>query len=389
MDPDLSRLDERLTADGFDGYLIDAAGDEANQRYLSGFTAPDPYVTLYDGEIHLLVSTLEYGRAKRTSPAATVERPADYDHGDLVDEYGQTEAERRVLARFLDAYDVDRVLTPERFPLARADGARERGFEVVADTDGVMERIRATKTVDEVEYVRKAQTANEAAMRRAEELLRETDIFGDELRHDGATLTSEDVKHVIEAELLEHHCALDETIVACGADAADPHDRGSGPLAPDEPIIIDIFPRSKETGYYADMTRTFVKGEPREDIIKWYDLTLDAQQAALDALAPGANGSDVHDAVCDVYEAAGHDTLRLDESAETGFIHSTGHGLGLGIHEWPRLSTDDVEIEPGMVLTVEPGLYDPDVGGVRIEDLVVVTDDDVMNLTDYDKELRL
>lgn len=389
MDPDLSHLDTRLTQDDFDGYLIHASGEESNQRYLSGFTAPDPYVTLYDGEIRLLVTNLEYGRAVRTSRAATVERPADYNHAELAEEHGRTEADHRVLSQFLEAHDAARVLTPERFPLGVADGIRKHGVEVAADTDGVVERIRATKTNEEIEYIREAQRANEAAMARAEHLLREAEVINGELQHDGDTLTSEDVKQAIEAELLRQGCALDETIVACGADAADPHDRGSGPLTSDASIIIDIFPRSKATGYFADMTRTFVKGEPSDELTRWYDLTLEAQKAALDAIGPGVNGRDVHAAVCDVYEAAGHATLRAEESAETGFIHSTGHGLGLDIHEWPRLSTVDVELEPGMVLTVEPGLYDPEVGGVRIEDLVVVTGDGVENLADYEKRLRL
>jgi len=258
---------------------------------------------------------------------------------------------------------------------------------VTADEDGVVEDARAIKTTAEVEAIREAQRANEASIAAAESLLREATAADGQLRHDGEPLTSERVKEEIEIALLREGCALDETIVACGSDAADPHDRGSGPLAPDEPIIVDVFPRSKETGYFADTTRTFVVGEPSETVREWYDLTLEAQEAALDAIGPGVNGRAVHDAVCDVYEDAGLPTLRADETAETGFIHSTGHGLGLEIHEYPRLSTTDVELRPGMVVTVEPGLYDPAVGGVRIEDLVVVTDDGMENLTDYEKRL--
>jgi Xaa-Pro aminopeptidase len=226
-------------------------------------------------------------------------------------------------------------------------------------------------------------------MARAEELLAAADVDDGTLVYENEPLTSERVKQEIEIELLRHGCALDETIVACGADAADPHDRGSGPLEADEAIIIDIFPRSKETGYYADMTRTFCVGEPSETIAEWYDLTLEAQEAALDAIEAGVTGSEVHDAVCDVYEEAGLPTLRADETTETGFIHTTGHGVGLDIHEFPRVSEQDNELEAGHVVTVEPGLYDPEVGGVRIEDIVVVTEDGHENLTDYEKSLRL
>jgi Xaa-Pro aminopeptidase len=227
-------------------------------------------------------------------------------------------------------------------------------------------------------------------MAAAEELLRLAAVADDgTLRYEGETLTSERVKREIEVTLLREGCALDETIVACGSDAADPHDRGSGPLTAQEPIIVDIFPRSKATKYHADMTRTFSVGDPGDTVREWFDLTHDALEAALDAVEPGATGEAVHDAVCDVYEGAGHPTLRSDPTTETGFIHSTGHGVGLDVHEQPRVSPGGEELEPGHVITVEPGLYDPDVGGVRIEDLVVVTEDGYENLTEYPVDLVL
>jgi len=389
MNPDLSALDAFLEEADLDGYLVEADSEDSDQRYLSGFTAPDPFVTLYTGEAHLLVSALEYGRAKRNARAETVERHSEYDHRKNLEEYGQTEGGHRTLAAFLDAHDVESVATPVDFPLGTADGLRELGVTVEADYDDTVESIRATKTDEEVEHIRAAQKANEAAMARAEELLAEASVEDGTLVFDGEALTSERVKQEIEIELLRHGCALDETIVACGADAADPHDRGSGPLSANEAIIIDIFPRSKETGYYADMTRTFCVGDPSAEIAEWYDLTLEAQEAALDAIEAGVTGSEVHGAVCDVYEDAGLPTLRSDETTETGFIHTTGHGVGLDIHEFPRVSEQDNELQAGHVVTVEPGLYDPAVGGVRIEDLVVVTEDGHENLTDYEKSLVL
>ncbi|PSP80382.1 peptidase M24 [Halobacteriales archaeon QS_4_69_225] len=389
MDPDLSALDAHLESVGADGYLVEADGDDSDQRYLSGFSAPDPFVTLYTGETHLLVSALEYGRAERTARADDVERHSAYDHREKIDEYGRTEGAHRTLAAFLAAHDAASVVTPDDFPLGTADGLRELDVEVRVDREDVLANVRATKTDEEVDHVREAQRANEAAMARAEELLAGADVDDGTLVRDGEPLTSEFVKQEIEIELLRHGCNLDEAIVACGADAADPHDRGSGPLSAGEPIIVDIFPTDRETGYFADTTRTFCVGEPSETVREWYDLTLEAQEAALDAIEAGVSGSDVHDAVCDVYEGAGLPTLRADATAETGFIHTTGHGVGLDIHEYPRLSTQANELEAGHVVTVEPGLYDPAVGGVRIEDLVVVTEDGHENLTDYGKRLRL
>lgn len=389
MEPDLSNLQEFLEDEAIDGYLVVADGTDADQRYLSGFSAPDSFVTLFTGTLSLLVSALEFGRAKRTARADEVRRLDEFDHRDLVEEFGPAEGGYRTIAAFLAANDVESVAVPTSFPLGTADGIRAQGIDVAADDEGVVESIRATKTDEEVDNIRNAQRANESAMERAEELLSRADVEDGRLVVDGQTLTSERIKEAIEIELIRNGCALDETIVACGSDAADPHDRGSGPLEAGQPIIVDIFPRSKETGYYADMTRTFCVGESTETIRKWYDLTLEAQEAALDVLGPGVSGSTVHDAVCDVYEAAGVSTLRADETAETGFIHTTGHGVGLEIHEYPRLSTEDNELEPGHVVTVEPGLYDPSVGGVRIEDLLAITETGYENLTDYPKSLTI
>ena len=390
MERDLSTLDDHLAELDVDGYLIEAASEAADQYYLSGFDAPDPFVTLYDGEVHLLFTRgLEYGRATREASAASVERGSAYDYEDNVESYGATEGWSRTLAAFLDAYGADSVATPPRFPLRTADGLREQGVAVQADEDGVVTRVRARKTDEEIEHIRAAQRANEAAMARAETLLREARVEDGILYRDEEPLTSEFVRQEIEVTLLRHGCALDETIVACGADAADPHERGSGPLAAGEPVVVDIFPRDKTTRYHADMTRTFCRGEPGDTVREWYELTAEAKQAALEAVEPGATGAVVHAAACEVYESAGLPTLREDPTAETGFIHSTGHGVGLEVHELPRVSESGGELEPGHVVTIEPGLYDPDVGGIRIEDLVVVTEDGHENLTDYEESLVL
>jgi Xaa-Pro aminopeptidase len=395
MSRDLTPLDDRLGGD-FDGYLIDADGTDSNQRYLSGFDAPDSFVTLYlpgadaDGGVHLLVSSLEYGRARTESRAGSVSRFVEYDYRDRVADHGALVGRARTIAAFLAEHDVGRVVVPADFPLGVGDALREADVGVVADDTDVLTGIRATKTDEEVDHVREAQRANEAAMAAAERLLREATVDADgRLQGEDGILTAERVKEEIEITLLRHGCALDETIVACGADAADPHDRGSGPLRAGEAIIVDIFPRSKTTKYHADMTRTFLKGDASAELRRRFDVTDAARRAALDALEPGVTGEDVHDVVCDVYEEAGYPTLRSDPETEVGFIHSTGHGVGLDVHERPRVSPDGEELKPGHVVTIEPGLYDPSVGGVRIEDLAVVTETGYENLTDYPVEFEL
>ena len=410
-EPDISGLADVLASEGADGYLIDAASDDSDQRYLSGFDAPDPFVSLFaENGVHLLVPALEYGRARTESRAATVSRLADFDYRTKRDEYDPEAARHRVVADFLAAHDVSSIAVPPRFPVGTADGLRDLGVSVRAEGDGAIAELRATKTAREIEAIRVAQRANERAMAAGEDLLAAATVADDGedtgeddgdsgggenddndedgvLYYDGEALTAERVKREIEVTLLEADHTLDETIVACGTDAADPHNRGSGPLRANEAIIVDIFPRGKASKYHADMTRTFCVGEPSPEVSRRYELTSEALNAGLDAISAGTTGEAVHDAVCDVYEEAGYATLRSDDRTETGFIHSTGHSVGLDVHELPQLASGGEELEAGNVITVEPGLYDPDIGGVRIEDLVVVTEDGYENLTDYPKRL--
>ena len=388
MDPDFTALDEALAEADADGYLVNADSDDSTQRYLSGFDAPDPFFTCYTPEATtLLVSGLEYGRATAEARADRVRRYAEFDRRELIAEHGERAGMAKLLTEFLAQQGVERVLVPERFPLGIADTLREEGVAVTADTDDAVGTIRATKTDWEIDAIAGSQSANETAMAAAKELLAAAEIDGDRLLYEGEPLTSERVKEEIEVTLLRNGYVLDEAIVACGADAADPHDRGSGPLAPHESIVIDVFPRDRSTGYHGDMTRTFVVGEPSEEVRRRYEATHEALTAALDAIEAGATGEDVHAAACEVYEEADYPTFRTDPTTEVGFIHSTGHGVGLDVHEAPSLSSRGGELEAGHVVTVEPGLYDPAVGGVRLEDLVVVTEDGYRNLTDYSLDL--
>lgn len=388
--PRYETLDSALSDAGLDGYLIDAAGDDSDQRYLSGFDAPDPYLTLYrPDELALLVSELEFGRAKADSDADVVRRFSEFDFTTLREEHGPHEARRRMLAEFVSDQGAESVAVPRRFPVDSADGLRERGVTVEPDQDDVVTKIRAIKTDDEISHIRAVQAANERAMAAAEDLIASTEPVDGNLVLNGEPLTAERVKTEIETVLLKEGCGLDETIVAGGEQGADPHDRGSGPLPANEPIVIDIFPRNKSTKFHGDMTRTVVHGTPSETVEDWFEVTREAFEAALEAIEPGVTGEAVHGAACEVYEKAGFPTLRSDPGAETGFIHNTGHGVGLDVHELPRLAPDGEELEPGHVVTVEPGLYDPAVGGMRLEDLVVVTENGYRNLTDYPMTLQL
>jgi Xaa-Pro aminopeptidase len=387
MDPDLDALDAGLGDLDADGYLIDEGSDFADQRYLSGFDA-ERFLTLYTpGETALLVPGLEYARAKQESRADTVRRFSDYDYTELREEEGRSAARRAIIDDFVSEFDVESVVVPRDFPLQTADGLRAGTTSVRVDEDDLVGRLRATKTDAEIEYIKKAQGANERAMARAEELLARATVEDGTLQYEDEPVTSERLKEEIEITLLRNGCSLDQTIVACGADGAEPHNRGSGPITVNEPIVVDIFPKDTATKYHADMTRTFLIGTADEAVREFHDLTLEAMEAAFEVLEGGVTGEEVHNAVCDVYEEAGYPTLRTDDGTQTGFIHSTGHGVGLDVHELPRIAEGGEELQPGHVVTIEPGLYDPDVGGVRVEDLVVVTEDGYENLTDYHRDL--
>lgn len=389
MARDLAPVFEHVDAVGADAYMIEAADESANQGYLSGFWAPDPFVTLaVAGEVHCLVKPLEFNRAKQESGADSVTNVVTYDFHDRLEDQERHTAWAGCIADFCADHGVSSVLVPGRFPTLLAEALEDAGMTVIPDATDVLDELRAVKTESELENIAESQAAAEAAMGAAEEALAAATIGSDDqLQYEGSVLTSERLKSIIERELLDNRCALEDTIVACGAAAADPHDRGNGPLHAHESIIIDIFPRHKEHRYFGDLTRTFVKGTPSPEIRQWYDLTYEAQTAALEAIEAGVTGESVHDAVCETYEAAGHSTLRSDPGTETGFIHSTGHGVGLAIHEQPSLAQSGGELERNHVVTVEPGLYDPAIGGVRIEDLVVVTETGLHNLTDYPKRL--
>lgn len=221
-------------------------------------------------------------------------------------------------------------------------------------------------------------------------------IAGAHAGHDGLLyerdrpVTAERLRAVVDASLLEDNCSADGTITAAGPDSAQPHNVGHGPIHAGRPIVVDIFPRHKERRYFADMTRTVCKGTPEHEITRMYHVTRDALDLALSLIRPGVTGKAVFEAVCRLYEEHGYATfLRDNQFPEEGFIHSLGHGVGLDVHEGPQLGLAENILRVDEVITVEPGLYKPGLGGVRIEDMVVVTADGCRNLTDFPKTLAL
>ena len=368
--------------------LIVAASETcADLYYATGFLAPDPFVYVkVDGRSLILASDLEIDRARRQARVDEVwplRRYEDRARDRGVGHPGMIEA----AAEALRELGVEGVVVPAAFPVAHADALRARGWAVAARPDPFFET-RARKTPEEVRHIAESQRRTEAALGEAIEAIRQADVRDGVLYREGEPLTSEAVKALLARRLLDLGCLARHSIVACGIDGCDPHHEGAGPLRAGESIILDVFPQSLATRYYADITRTVVKGRASDGLRRMYDAVLRGQERALGLIKGGADGTAIHAEVENVFADAGFTTGEV-EGRMQGFFHGTGHGLGLEIHEPPRIAKRGAILRPGHVVSVEPGLYYPEWGGVRIEDLVLVTDGGCENLTHFPKVLEV
>src|SRR5436190_14451110 len=298
--------------------------------------------------------------------------------------------EQELVLRGVRRLGVERASVPAGFPIGLADFLRENGVELTVDRDLFDSRRRA-KTETEVAGIRRAQKACEAALDAARDLLRRAAQNGGGLEVDGEPLTSERLKRVIEGVFSDHDVEGADMIVSHGPQTAVGHDGGSGQLAANEPIVFDLFPRDKETGCYADMTRTYVVGVPSDEVREWHRLVKEALDRSTAEVKPGKNGRELFELVCDIFQQAGYKTQLSKEPGEVledGFFHGLGHGVGLEVHEEPSLGRVGHDLIPGDVVTVEPGLYRAGFGGLRLEDLVLVTPDGYEVITDYPYELE-
>lgn len=351
-------------------YLFIAEGpDRANVRYLTGFDAVDPVVVIRraSGRTLMVVPQLEYGRACACAPKVEVRTPEQMGlrgaaRGDWVE----------WSLRALSAMRIRRVAVSAWTPAVLVERLREKGLHVRVDSTPPCPQ-RAVKRPDEIRKIAESQRACVAGMRLAERALRAATIGrGGTLKWKGAGLTAERLRGAIERVLLDHDVSAPDLIVAGGRSSADPHERGSGPLRAHEPIVIDIFGPHRKHGYCGDMTRTFCKGAAPADVRAMYRAVCRAQREAVRGIRPRVSGAVIHRRVQETLDQAGFVT-ELRNGRPVGFFHGTGHGIGLDVHESPSLSLRGKALRAGHVVTVEPGLYDPDVGGVRMEDVVCVT----------------
>lgn len=349
--------------------LVGGAADAADVRYATGFTAPDSFLFLDNGSQRiLLVSLLEYGRAVKTARACRVLLPKDLP-------ISKKEQQRVSGCAYGLLKQTGRraVGVSAMFPIAIVRGLEKKGIRVTVFKGDVYPQ-RSIKTAREIEHIAQAQTAAAGALQAAVQHLRACKIDrAGYVRYHGSKLTSEALRWVIESELLRHTCNPGDTIVASGPASANPHERGSGPIRASTPIILDVFPAHKSSGYFGDITRTVVKGRTPAPLRNMMQAVYAAQSVALKTMHAGVALSTPYRCAEQLFKKRGFVT-EFRGGVARGFIHSLGHGVGLEVHEAPSLSgRAEGRLRAGHVVTVEPGLYYPEIGGVRFEDTVAIT----------------
>ena len=366
------------------GKLLYAAGEHcADLRYLSGLATPDAYLWFADqhGRQGVIVSALEYGRAlKECHPGIEVIALSDLKSRFALSRKPKTTPEWQVLA-LSRGLGIREWQVPAYFPFGLAQALQRRGLKLrllAPFCPG-----RAVKTPAEIELVRGGVRLAEAGLARAEQILRQSTISPDGYVHwQGEPLLAETLRGEIEAEISRRGGIAQGTITAPGVQGADPHQSGQGPIPAHQPLVIDIFPRCQRSGYHGDLTRTLVKGQASEVVWRAFTAVAEAQKKALAALEHCRCPRTVHQLVVDYFAAQGYVTEYGQGRIPRGFFHSTGHGLGLEVHEAPGLNSRETQpLLPGHVVTVEPGLYYPEWGGVRLEDVVALRSDGCDNLT--------
>jgi len=359
--------------------IIADSEKSANLYYATRFLAPDPFIFLQmnpadggaGGHRIMVMSDLELDRAKAQAtadevlPAAALARAAkrrgvaEPGTADVVDELLKTRA-------------VTELEVPSDFSLAHADALRARGYAVRAIPEPFFPE-RLIKSAEEIARLTEALRITEEALACAIDLIGNAQVQPDgELWLGGKPLTAELVRKAMHLMMMERDCVAQHTIIAPGVQAVDPHNEGAGPLRAHEPIVIDVFPQHAATRYFADITRTVVRGKAAEKVRRMFEAVQEGQEIAFRMIKDGVDGSAIHKGIMDYFSSLGFKTGEQDGRMQ-GFFHGTGHGVGLEIHEPPRVSARPDVLRAGMVVTVEPGLYYLDAGGMRIEDMVVVT----------------
>lgn len=365
-------------------------GTSADQLYFSRVGVHDPFISFGVGRKRYSVqNALEFGRVKkartfdRVLPLEAWRQRAQQKHPGL--RVGIAE----IIVELARAHRVAGFRVAEEFPAGLYLKLRALGLKLEL-AEGPLFPEREIKGVAEAKAIREGNRLSSVGFAVVENLLRRAKVRAGKLVLDGRPLTSERVQTEVAIAILAQGGRSDDTIIAGGDQACEPHEHGHGPLRANELIIADIFPRVLATGYFGDMTRTYLKGRASEAQRRLVATVKAAHGAAIKAVHGGVDGRDVHGKVVAVFAEAGYET-KHGRNGSTGFFHGTGHGLGLAVHEAPRVSGAVSNPLPvGAVVTIEPGLYYPGLGGCRIEDVVQVTarGSRLLSRHGYDWEIR-
>lgn len=353
----------------------------ADLLYFGRFNVPDPMIALrIHGKKIGVLNALEYGRACKASGFDEV-IPLEPLAARAQKQWpGHRPGPAEIITLLATRYRTKTFTIADDFPAGLCDRLRTHGLTLTPVAQLFPER--EIKTAAEIRALRQGNRCSAAGIAAAERLLRDSRIKAGKLILDGRPLTSERLQTAIEIACLEAGAHSASTIAAGGDQACDPHEHGHGPLRANALIIVDVFPRVAATGYHGDMTRTFLKGRASDAQHALVSAVRDAQLAALATVRAGVNGRHVHQQCLDVFARHGFET-KTTPKGSVGFFHGTGHGLGLDVHESPRVSAVDYILKKNSVVTIEPGLYYPGLGGCRIEDVVQVTDRKPKLLSDY------
>jgi Xaa-Pro aminopeptidase len=360
--------------------IVAASESDANMLYATSFFAPDPFIFFqHRGRKHVVMSDLEIDRAKRQADVDKVLALSHYAT-ELKKNGKAAPTTADILESIFDEKKIRRLAVPANFPTLLADELRRRRFKLEVRKDPFFP-LREKKRDEEVKKIRDSLMVAEAGLEAGLETVKKSRIARDGYLYlNGARLTSEKLKTVVNTAIMARGWVPSHTIIATGDQCCDPHNEGSGPIKANSSIIFDIFPRSQKTGYFGDLSRTVVRGRASERLKAAYAAVQAGQKIAYRDIRSGASGREIHQKILDLFERRGFPTGKIAGRMQ-GFFHGTGHGLGLDIHEPPRISPAEATLRSGHVVTVEPGLYYPGMGGVRLEDVVVVTETGNRKLT--------
>ncbi len=368
--------------------MVAASESDANMLYATGFFAPDPFILFqHRQKKYLVMSDLEIDRAKKQAEVDHVLSLSLYQRR-LRKTGAQSAGTVDVVEMALKERGVRALEVPANFPALLLDALRTRGFSIQVKRDPFFPD-REMKKAHEVRNIQDSLRVAEMGLDAGISALKKARIGRDRyLYMNGARLTSEALKTIVNTTIMAQGWLPSHTIISSGNQCCDPHHEGSGPIRANTSIIFDIFPRSQKTGYFGDLSRTVVRGQASERLKKAYATVQAGQELAFRMIRDGVEGKQVHQKILALFEQSGFSTGKSSGRMQ-GFFHGTGHGLGLDIHEAPRIAGIEALLRSGHVVTVEPGLYYVGMGGVRLEDVVLVTRNGNRNLTHYPEFLEI